>query len=217
MHDPIPFYLTPIKLLVLATCVHGVAFLRGKDKMHRLLLLILVVGSVNEMVTSSLRFCLLDKYVPLAVSIDVIFFDVFWLMLLYRLCGWKRYGYWIIGFFAAFALANLFFFEGTVKLNFTTFIVGALLYITSLIVESYRRLKDEQYNFFTSNNYIVLFSPVTLLLGMSFVFAFYSHEVTMVIPFGGINLWSFVSTYANIIYYVLINIYIYRERKARHG
>ncbi|HLA56560.1 MAG TPA: hypothetical protein VK623_10690 [Flavobacterium sp.] len=118
--------------------------------------------------------------------------------------------------FLAFSIINLLMFEGFSRFNFYTFIIGALLYIVLFIQDSFYRLKHEDFAFFQSNNYLLLFAPILLFLGLSFVFGFKSHSLNSTVIFGNVKLYGFIVCFVNIVYYVLINIYVNREKKMKY-
>ncbi len=204
-------YLTPIKIMVIATCFHAVAFLRRNTRHHTLLLLILLVDSVNELLTSTLNLLGLSKH-P-AMDINFILHNLLWMWLLSKSSRNPTSIQYAQAIFLLVAVANLLFFEGTAVFNFVTVIVGGLLYILLFTIENYRRLQEEDYAFFISNHYLLLFAPVTFFFSYGVLFSFRSHFVTGTLLVKNIALWDFVTYYANSTYYVLINIFIYRESR----
>ncbi|AWI25791.1 hypothetical protein [Flavobacterium pallidum] len=201
-----------IKTIVLATFLHSVAVLRWRNGIHRLVLLILAIECWNEVINTVL--ILRGIHTAVVTNISFILYLTLWLMLLSKLGSFRKITRLLTAFFVLFAVVNLVFAEGFFGFNFTTIIFATFVYVSIFIVENYQRLWNEDLVFFSSGNYILLFSPVSLLLGLSFIFGFYSHDVTLQIPFGGITLWNFVIITTNIIYYSLLNIYIRLETKS---
>ena len=163
------------------------------------------------------HFLLIIK-IPIALnsSIYVILHHTLWLVLLFanvRLP--KPYKNIIITVFLTSAILNLLFFEGFHKFNYYTFIAGALIYLVAFILESFYQLQKEKLDFFQSNTYLILCAPVLFFIGFSFMFGFKSRSVTSAVVFGSVKLYAFISCFANIAYYTIINIYIYKERKLK--
>ncbi|MEO7173972.1 hypothetical protein [Flavobacterium sp.] len=92
------------------------------------------------------------------------------------------------------------------------FIVGALFYLIFFLFLSFKQLRNENLAFFTNNNFILLFSPILFFIGFSFVFAFKNRNLNETILWEDISLYNLISYFINIIYYSLINLYIYKER-----
>ena len=99
------------------------------------------------------------------------------------------------------------------EFNYYNFIFGALAYTFIFIIESYKNLKNSSLIFFTSNNFILLFAPILFFLGMSFLLGFKSKSINSILVFGDLTFYMLINYSVNIIYYTLINIYIYKERK----
>ncbi len=114
--------------------------------------------------------------------------------------------------FLSFSLGNFLFIEGS-KLNYLTFILGALIYLMLFIFESFSQLKNENLSFFKSTTYFLLFAPVLFFLGFSFLFGFRNFDLRNTIVFGKTDLYTFICYFVNLVYYTFINSYIYKERK----
>lgn len=95
-------------------------------------------------------------------------------------------------------------------------IVGAFIYLVLFIIESFYELQKENLVFFTSNRFILLFSPILFFLGFSVGFGFESFAILGKEIFG-FKLYDLISHFVNVVYYSLMNIYIYNEKKIRSG
>lgn len=115
--------------------------------------------------------------------------------------------------FVLFAIVNFFFFDGVHKFNSYSFVTGALLYVLLFLYDSFGELKKENFNYFTSNNYLLIATPVLFFIGFSFIFGFKNKDIDKIEILGLFTIYNFISYFANITYYTLINIYIYREKK----
>lgn len=118
-------------------------------------------------------------------------------------------------FYLLFSL-YIVFFEGKFKINKITFVLGAFIYLAFVFFESFYQLKKENLSFFESNRFILIIAPLLFFLGFSLMFGFIKKDIRSTIIYGNTNLYKFVSYYVNLIYYAIINIYIYKERRLRN-
>lgn len=204
-----------IQLLVLITFIYALLFIGIKNNIHKFLIAILTSNFLNEVFTIV---CIVNKIdYGFLYSITIVIHNVLWLILLYKLTGLKKTLKYILIMYLCCALINLIVFEGLGHFNNYTFVFGAFLYITIFIISSFKELKKENFEFFYSNSYLLLFAPVLFFLGLSFYFAFQNSTLGDIIIIGDFNLYDILIYFVNIIYYTLINIYIYRERKLKHA
>ncbi|MFC7772497.1 hypothetical protein [Flavobacterium sp. GCM10027622] len=202
-----------IKIYVLFTLIF--AFTLGFQKgTYKILITILMVSFGTELINSTLLF--VKRPIGFSSTINVILHHGLWLVLLYRNSQSKKIMEIITLVFICFAVFNLFFLEGTEQFNYNTFIFGALLYIGAFIWESFRHLKQENFDFFTANKYLLLAAPVLFFFGLSFVFGFKSKELATTVVFDHIKLYPLIMTVVNALYYTLLNIYIFKEKKRKH-
>lgn len=205
-------YINPIKIIVLLTLIFGFIFLKRKNRVHQYVLWILTISFITEYSVFLLLY--FKQPIGLLYTISFIFHHSVWLLLLSHFVEHKdRMRIWI-GIFIAFAILNVLFFEGFKAMNYYTFIFGAFVYLYFFISESFFQLKRDNFAFFTSNNFLLLFSPVFFFLGYSFMFAFQDYNVISVKIFGTIELYDFIGYIVNISYYLLLNYYIFKERSA---
>lgn len=214
MIDFVYHFLTPLKIIVLLTLLSGLLFLDRKKQIHRHLLTILWVCFLTEAINSIL--IVNKKTIGLFVSISIIIHHGLWIWMLAKNAAQKNAAFLLLGCFLLFGLINISFFEGTKEFNDYTFVFGAFIYIIIFIYESFCKLRLENFDFFTSNTFILLTAPVLFFFGYSFMFAFNSKNVTSYLLFGQLKLYTFISYFVNIVYYSLINLYIYREKKLKH-
>lgn len=204
-------YINPIKILVILTFVFALANLRRSNKNHIYLLCILGICAVTEIINSLLYYLQLSN--GLVMSISIIFHDCFWLALLQRNTATKFQSIAVIGLFLAFAIINLFLMDSIYAFDYYSFVIGAFIYVVLFLYENFYQLKRENLSFFLSNSYLLLFAPVLFFIDLSLMFGFDSPAVTSKKVFGFIKLYDFTIYFVNIVYYSLINIYIYREKK----
>ena len=202
-----------IKIYVVLTLIYALT-LGFQKTTYRILITILLISFGTELINSALLFT--KKTIGFSSTINVILHNGLWLILLLKNSKSKKVMEVVTIFFFSFAFLNLFLIEGPEKFNYITFIVGALLYIGIFIWESFYHLKLENFSFFTTNKYVLLSAPILFFFGLSFVFGFKSKELASTIVFGNIKLYPLIMTVVNIIYYTLLNIYIFREKRLQH-
>ena len=190
------------------------ATLNRKKQVNQYLLAILISCSITEILVPLFNYY---KY-PSGVisSLGVIMHHGLWIVLLTKVLTFRKEVAYILLVFWTYGIVNLFFIEGIGKFNYSTFVFGAFIYLFLYTYGSFYQLRNENMKFFLSYNYMLLFAPVTLLFGLSFMFAFRSRNVTSTLLLPNLKLYDFVIYYVNIIYYVLVNLYIYRDKTARN-
>ncbi len=212
MLDLIFKYINPIKIIVFLTLIFGFIYLKRDNKIYQCVLWILLISFITEYSVFILLYFKLP--ISLLYSISFIFHHSAWLLLLsYFIENKERMRIWI-GIFVLFGILNILFFEGIQNLNYYTFIFGAFIYLFFFISESFFQLKRDNFSFFTSNNFLLLFSSVFFFLGYSFMFAFQDYNVISVKIFKTIELYDFIGYIVNISYYLLLNYYIFKERNS---
>lgn len=205
------FRINPIRVFIFMTFIHGFFSLKKTKRENLFLFVALLVGLITEVL--SVIFECLVIHMKLLYSISFIIYLSIWLIIItnvYELNGLRKI---ILSVFITFGLVNLFFIEKT-NLNHLTFIVGALIYISLFLYYSYHQLNGEKLSYFTENQYLLLFTPVIFFFGFSFMFGFRNSNVSNVIIFQNVNLYTFMGYFVNVVYYTLANIYIYKERKS---
>lgn len=202
-------------LIYLTKTLVGIAFLitiislyKSAKRSHRLLMLILVVNLENELF--SLVFLANAIPTSLLYNISTIFHHCLWIILIssyseHRILR-KSYICFIVP-----ALLNLLFYE-QLEFNFYTFIYGSLIYIMIFIYECFNNLKKENLPFFIDNDFLLIIAPVLFFFGFSFMFAFRSIPFVTTFILNDMRLYDFIQGFVNIIYYMLIIIYVIREK-----
>lgn len=199
-----------IQILVAVTfCI--VAWLMDLKKVtHKLIFAILLFSLLNEIVTIIMIAYRID-YSSL-YSFSAIIHNTLWLLLLKKVI---RSGILslFIGAYIVFAIINLYVLEGMGNFNSYTFVSGGFLYVLFFTIESFRQLKDENLDFFLSNNFLLLFSPILFFLGLSFYFGFENSALGDVKIVGDIQLYGFIIYIVNIVYYLSIILFITFEKR----
>jgi hypothetical protein len=195
-----------IKLYIILTLV--LHFISKKRNVE--LGLVLVLSVLNTLI------CTLLSHYKIATffsnNIYIVLNTILWLMILYSIVK-KKYIKALIFIYCGFVFGISVISNPFREFIYIFFIVGALVYVTLFWIECYHNLKNEKLSFFQTNDFILLFSPIMFFLGMSIVFGFKSHLLTITELWKGFNLYNFISYFVNIIYYSLINYYLYKINK----
>lgn len=208
-------YIKPAQLLAIFTFIISVLFLPAKTAKNSVLFLIITVCAFTEILSVFLLYY--KKDITLLYSISFIIHHLLWIFLLSKSVFNKNARGVIIGAFLLFGIFNLLFWEGTDELNYFTFIVGALIYISIFTYQSFCQLKYENFDFFFDNRYLMQFSPIVFFFGLSFAFAFRYKPLLSIKLIWNMELYYLIGYFVNIIYYSLINLYIYHENKLNRG
>ena len=162
--------------------------------------------------------CIISKVdYSLLYSISAIIHNGLWLILLYSLTTVSKLFEYLIVMYFCFAVVNLFMFEGLDQFNNFTFVTGAFLYLIFFIIISFRQLKIENFTFFYSINYLLLFAPVFFFLGLSFYFGFRNSDLGDIEIIGDMSLYKVIIYFVNIIYYASLILFILLENKIKHA
>lgn len=196
---------------IFVTFIMGAVYLNLKKKDNIILLSILGVSLGTEIFSAIL------KNFNLVYSISFILHHGLWLFLLIRKIMVKKAVIIILSTFFTVGITNLFFFEGLYEVNNYTFVIGAFIYIVIFIYESFNQLKKENFSFFISNRYLLIFSPILFFFGFSFMFAFKNQLLLYVLVIGNLGLYHFIGFFVNLAYYSLVNSYIYKDKKLKDG
>lgn len=203
--------INPIKVIVLFTFVFALIRLNWRNKNHLYLLLILAVCLITETINSVLSIWRLSN--GLATSISIFFHDCFWILLLRHNLSYRFTATAGLGLFVFFAVGQLLLIESAFAFRYYSYIIGAFIYIVLFLNENFHQLKKENLSFFFSNTYLLLFAPVLFFIDLSLMFGFENPSLTSAKILNNIKLYDFVIYFVNAVYYSLINIYIYREKK----
>lgn len=202
------------QLLVLITFFVVLITYNPQKKQHRILLSILFISLANEIICFIFLFKKAD--ISLVYTVNTLIHHCLWLLLLFRTTNRRLLFNIVASVYITYAVVNLTSFEGHSKFNYNTFIFGAFLYLVFFIWESFYRLKQEDFSFFLANNYLLLFAPVLFFFGLSIIFGFKSRELSETVIFGNTRLYTVIGYFVNIVYYGLINLYMYREKTLRN-
>lgn len=205
--------MTLITIIILITFFHALIKLDKKIRINLLLFLIILLSAINEV----LSFFLIkyDNKIILNSSIYISIHALIWLILLYKLFDEKKTILFLSIAFIVFSLLNLFLGQGLHSFNTYTFIIGSIIYVCLFVVEVIKKIKEENLLFFQMNIFILSFAPIFFFLFFSLMFAFNNKNILLYSIFDKLILYSLFGNIANIIYYGLINLYIFKEYRTK--
>jgi len=203
--------MNPIKILVLISFLIGSFFLDKRKRQGQLLFYILVCGLITEYGVIVLMY--FHKKWEILYSVSFIVHNTLWLIILGTIYKSFKYSKYIIISYVVFSVFNLLFIEGIKTMNSLTFIVGALLYLSFFVYINYIELKKENLVFFLSNDYLLIFIPTLLFIGLSMMFGFMQYSLFNVEIYPGCGLYPFICHLSDLNYYLLAIVYIYRVKK----
>lgn len=207
-------YINPIKLIVLFTFIYCCLFLKKTTIINKCLFSLLLLALVTEVINSISSFY--NFKLGFISNFYVILHHSIWIIIL-RFHFKLTFINLIIITFISISILDIIINKGLFKFNYQTFVLGSLCYLILFIYESAIQLKKENLSFFQTNKFLLICAPLLFFIGLSFMFGFKSKELTSTYLFMDIKLYSFISFLVNIIYYTLINLYIYKERKLQNG
>ncbi len=200
-----------IKFIVLLTFLHALFRLKTKKRINQYLFYILGISTLIEIINTYLQVKGLSY--ALFSTFRVIVITIFWFRILQLIITTKRLIIATTVVFCLFALFNFLFMEGPLQFNYYTLLVGAFLYSVFFIFESFFQLKRENFYFFQSNKYILLFSPIIFFLGLSILFLFKSNALITANFFNNIKSYTYIHSLVNVVFYLSLNYYILKEKR----
>ena len=209
-------YIQPINFYLLFTLFFAVWKLDKAQTDNKLLLSLLALMVVTEIVCIT---SIINGYrsgISLAYNFSMPLHNIIWLYILYRNINMKLLTKFLGIVYLLFTVSTNLFQESLSEFNNYLMIVGAFIYLVLFITESFYELQKENFAFFTSNKFILLFSPILFFLGFSIGFGFQSSALLEKELFG-FKLYDLISHFVNIVYYSLMNIYIYNEKRIKSG
>jgi hypothetical protein len=205
-----------INVTVLLTFIYALFNLNRNVKVNVYLLIILLSGLLSEMSIIILKnFNTKTTYVHFIVNF---FFHTFWLLILNIYATKKKLLLYLTYFYILFFIVNFIIIYNSNIYNFNSFVLGSIIYTLFFIKENYRQMKAESIEFFINDSYLLIFSPLMFMLGLSLILSFAKAEILRAEIFWGITLYKLFVNLACLVYYSLINIYVYRQKnQIKHG
>jgi hypothetical protein len=204
-----------VRVLVCLTFFHSLINIDFKTYNHKLVFYLISITLSNEICTYLL--IINDVKISFLTNIFVIINNTIWLYLIVKTIDLSKWFSKIPIIYFCAGVTNFLFIEGFFQFNQFTFLFGSIIYIFIFLYYIYHNLNCNNLELFKKNDFIMICSPVLFFLGLSLVFAFKNKKIDQILVLGTLKLYYFVNISVNIIYYTLINIYIYRERKQQHA
>jgi len=200
-----------VKLYILLSFIWCSVFY-VKKRENQYVIAVFLLSVVCEVITTIFKEQVLIRHGN--VNVYFIFNSVLWFLVFYEVGHIKKRVIWTIVGYLIFSFINLGFIEK--GLNYNLLIVGSLLYLILFVIESIVQLKEENLSFFQSNKYLLLFCPVLFFLALNFVLDFKSVYISKTKIFWDVTLYELINYPANIIYYSLMNIYMFKEKRNKN-
>lgn len=205
------YSITPIQLYIIFSLIWVLINYVPKKKVNYLVLII-SGGIFNEVISN---FHKLEKEnFSFNSNIYLLIYSLFWFLILLEGSKFRKQIIYILSFFIFFWTLDFLFFAQLSHFCTNSFILGALFYLIIFTYQSFYELKNNNLTFFQNNDYLLQSAPILLFLGLSFVLGFKNKALQNTIIFGTINLYQFISYFVNIVYYTIINVYIFKEKKS---
>lgn len=182
---------------------------------HYLLLSILLLFSFTELITFILKRN--DITHNPAYNISLIIHTVLWFKLLFINSNKPHLFLWVSFGFVILALVDMFFVEGWGEFNVYSLLAGALIYLYFFVVVNIQQFNRENFDFLTSNENMLLYTPLFLFITLIAVTGFKDNELYDVEIIKDYPLYELVNTFGNLLYYGFINLYIYRVNKLQYA
>ena len=205
--------INPITIIVFATFVLGFLFLEKNKKINFELFLILLCSISVEVISTILL--LENSNISLIYSIGFLIHNSLWISILFDVFRSQLLKKLVLVSYIVFAIINFLFLEKK-ELNNMTFVIGAMLYILFFIIEIFKYLKKEKLDFFSTTEFLLILAPILFFFGFSLIFSFKNSEIRIIKIFNKIELYTLICYTINIIYYFIINLYIYKEYKQKN-
>lgn len=198
------------RFMVITTFIASVCYLRLKIIDHKIVIGILFISLVNE----SSIFFLANTCFPLKTSQSILLtlHQFLWLVSISRF--WKRHKQQtFLVAIAIFFFTDFFVLEGVESIVCYTLVLSSLCYLIIFAAYCLDLLKNENFEAFLSDRFILLCVPLLFFFGMSAILGFRSNPLSTT-EINGIQLYKIVNFTANLAYYPLLLTYIYRQKKA---
>lgn len=188
-----------------------VYFLSGKNH-NKVLKLILILTAINLILSD-----VLVRYnIPIKFNNNVYLTlnSVLWLLIIGKEFN-KQMGCFMLSLFFIITITTYWHSNIFKAFNKLGFVLNSLMYVVLFIVVSYKNLIYDNVEFFKETKYILLFSPVPFFLGMSLLWGFKTNFFSEYKLIENLTLYNFINFIVNIIFYSLINLYVYKKRKVK--
>lgn len=202
--------INPIFYLVTLTLINGLCFLDKKRVSNKIIMIILINYFITELASIYLNY----KNIPIGLLFNISILVQFSMWILLLLTVFKKQKKIFIYLYLCLSMVSLW--NHFNDFNNVNFIIGTAIYASIYISESFKLLQNENLAFFQTNLFLLISSPLIFFFGLSLMFAFNTHELSTYDVFFDIKLYTFISYFVNIVYYSLINYYIFKQKKIKN-
>lgn len=202
--------INPIKILILLTFVHCLLRFDKRKKIDVLLLLVLAINLSNEILSGVLR----HYHIKLAASSNlyILLHATVWLLLLAHVAQQVLRKRFTLFAYTYFFIAACILLTDITVFQIVPLIIGSLLYVALFILDCSLRMKREELEYFSSNRYLLANAPLLFFIGLGILFGFKSKQLHQT-HFAGIQLFTIISYFTNAVYYILINVYLFKQSR----
>lgn len=203
-------FVQPVQFVILFTFIYGIYSLNFKKINNQFFIILIFLSLSTEIITDVLLTKKID--ISLFYSIMFIVHNSFWLIFISYKFLENISKFLIPVLYFTFCILNLFFIEGIKVLNYNSFIIGSLIYCALFFRLSYFNLKNENFYYLKSTEYILLLAPICFFLGFSFLLAFRNNSLLAYKLFFNFELYNIVTNFSNYIYYGTLILYVFKEK-----
>lgn len=194
----------------------GYILYRFKRETNRyLLLLVLLLFVCTEILTKIL--VKNDLNHNPVYNISLIIHSLLWFRILFINSNKRHLFFLVSSLFLVFALVDMFYIEGWEQFNAYSLLAGALIYLSFFVVINIQQFNRENFDFLSSNENMLLYTPLFLFISISVYTGFHDSELGDVEIIPGFPLYYIINTFGNLLYYGFINLYVYRVNKLEYA
>ena len=203
-----------VQILIVLTLALLVFYRPRVSMLNHLIAAVLILSIFNELVSTYLR----RSGIPIAYStnIYIVLHQLIWFAILYKMSPRKKTICVAAFLFVCFAVADAVFIEGWHTWRCYTFVAGSFLYVVIFLLDSWKALRHEQFEYFLSDQYLLIASPVLFFSGFSLLFSFSDYGIYEK-QIAGITLFNWIARLVNFIYYSTLSYYIYTYKRRQYA
>lgn len=196
-----------VTLIIMATFIIAILFYR---KSNTYFILLMILGLAVSTEVASLIGLINKKPFVALYNLYFIFHQGLWLLLITHLLKKSMKEFSFLFLFILFSILNILLYEKE-GLNYLTFILGSFIYLSYFIYKNYMLLNEESREYFLSEKFLLLSSPILFFFALTFLLGFRDSDLRHA-EIVGYDVYTILSTLSNTIYYLLLIIYIFRTR-----
>lgn len=203
--------ITLTTILTIATFLVAIVLFR-KSKFYLLVTAIIIINLFSEIL--GLTAVITQKFTVIPFyNLNFLLQPALWLVLLGSVFENQGKSYTLAAIFFVFGIVNLLFLEKS-DLNDKTFVLGSFFYIAFYIWNHFQHLKQENLNYFKSNDFLIVSTPLAFFFGISILLSFGDSGLRSVKLFNR-TLYTIIQFLSNFIFYSLFIIYLIKSRNEK--